>query len=253
MNFYIKKERLIAIIDYVWYHIDMKIFCISDLHLSLGVMDKPMDVFGDNWTGHWDKIKAYWQANITDDDIVLIAGDTSWGMNIPEALPDLAAIDELTGKKYIIRGNHDYWWSSYAKIKSLGLKSLVFIQNNAFREDGVVICGTRGWTVPEENSSDEDKKIYDREVIRLKLTLESAAKMRQEGDRLIVMMHYPPFNAKIDDSEFTSLIKEYGADEVVYGHLHGKNARLAPIIDKNGIKYYLTSCDFLGFTPLLLD
>lgn len=229
----------------------MDLYCISDLHLSLS-SDKPMDVFGDNWIGHFEKISAYFKENITDDDVVLIAGDTSWGMSVDEALPDLKAIDALPGRKYVIRGNHDYWWSSYAKISSLGLKTITFIQNNAFRYDGFVFCGTRGWTVPEDKTSDDDKKIFDREVIRLKLTLDAAKKISLDGDEIILMMHYPPFNSMIEDSAFTDIIGSYGVSKVIYGHLHGKNARFAPVVDKRGIKYYLTSCDFLNFTPLKL-
>ena len=229
----------------------MSIYCISDLHLSLST-DKPMDIFGNNWIGHFDKISAYFKENITDEDVVLIAGDTSWGMSIEDAMPDLKAIDELPGKKYIIRGNHDYWWSSYAKINSLGLKTITFIQNNAFRIDGKVICGTRGWTVPEGTSSDDDKRIFDREVIRLKLTVDCAKKLQKEGDEIILLMHFPPFNSAIEDSAFTEIIAEYNVGKVIYGHLHGNNARMAPVIDKKGIKYLLTSCDFLDFIPLKL-
>lgn len=227
----------------------MNIYAISDLHLS-SVTDKPMDIFGSNWIGHWDKVSDYWRRNITDNDIVLSAGDTSWGMNITEALPDLQKIDELPGKKFIIRGNHDYWWSSYSKIRGLNLKSIEFIQNNAFEIGDYVVCGTRGWTVPEKGEqSAQDKKIFDRETIRLGLTLKCAESIA-DGRKIILMMHYPPFNSALENSEFTEIIKNYPVEKVIYGHLHGNHGRYSASVDKGGIEYLLTSCDFLSFTPL---
>ncbi len=227
----------------------MKIFALSDFHLSAAV-NKPMDVFGVNWEGHWEKIRANWLETVTDEDVVLSAGDTSWGMNIREALPDLKAIDGLPGKKFIIRGNHDYWWSSYAKIKSLGLESINFIQNNALICGDYVFCGTRGWTVPEEGETDsEDKKIFDRELIRLKLTLDAAAKIA-DGKIIVLLTHYPPFDSTFTDSPFTELISKYPVSKVVYGHLHGNHGRFSASVDKNGTEYILTSCDFLSFKPL---
>ncbi len=227
----------------------MSIYAISDFHLSL-TTNKPMDIFGDNWAGHWDKICSSWRENITEEDIVLSAGDTSWGISVEEAYPDLKAIDELPGKKFVIRGNHDYWWSSYAKINALDLKSITFIQNNAFVTGDYVVCGTRGWTVPERTDTDShDNKIFERELIRLKLTLDSAVKVG-DGRKIILLIHYPPFNSEFADSKFTDLIAQYDVAKVVYGHLHGNRSRYVASIDKRGIEYLLTSCDFLSFNPL---
>mgnify|MGYP004596599643 FL=1 len=229
----------------------MRVFAISDLHLS-SATDKPMDIFGSNWIGHWDKIRSGWLEQITDDDVVLSAGDTSWGMNIPQALADLQEVDALPGTKFIIRGNHDYWWSSYAKINALGLGSIKFIQNNAIASGDYVFCGTRGWTVPEEGDTEsDDKKIFDRELIRLKLTLDAATAI-SDDKKIVLMTHYPPFNSRFDDSPFTDLIKNYRVDKVVYGHLHGNVSRANAVVNKNGIEYVLTSCDFLNFKPILL-
>ena len=230
----------------------MKIFAISDLHLS-NATDKPMDVFGAHWSGHFDKIKAYFADHITDEDVVLIAGDTSWGMSLAEATPDLVDVDALPGKKFIIRGNHDYWWSSYSKINALGLRTVTFIQNNAFRFGNCVFCGTRGWTIPDATTSEEDKKIFDRELIRLTLTLDEGKKLMQEGDKLYLMTHYPPFDAHFADSPFTEKIAEYPVDTVVYGHLHGNVSRSCATVCKDGVRYLLTSCDFLDFTPIRID
>lgn len=227
----------------------MKLYAISDLHLS-NATDKPMDVFGPHWSGHFDKIKRFFAENVSDEDVVFLAGDTSWGMTIPEALPDLQAVDALPGKKFVIRGNHDYWWQGYKKINELGLRTVTFIQNNAFRFDQYVVCGTRGWTIPDEDSSSEDKKIFDRECIRLRLTLTEAKKLQQENDKLILLLHYPPFNVKFEDSVFTEIIEEFSVDTVIYGHLHGIQSRSCAVVDKKGTPYYLTSCDFLNFTPI---
>ena len=128
----------------------MKIFAISDLHLSNSA-NKPMDVFGYGWVNHWQKIRENWVERVTEEDVVLIAGDISWGMNIQQAITDLQQIDELPGKKVIIRGNHDYWWSTYKKICQLNLESIIFIQNNAKKIGNYIFCGTRGWDVPESN------------------------------------------------------------------------------------------------------
>ncbi len=224
----------------------MKIFAISDLHLTT-TEDKPMDIFGMSWVGHWDKIKTDWLAKVTTDDIVLIAGDVSWAMNAQNALSDLTEIDKLPGKKIIIRGNHDYWWTSFKKLSAMPLNSIFFIQNNAIRIDNYVFCGTRGWMVPESDKQGaEDKKIFDREVIRLKLTLEEGKKLYKEGDKIIAMIHFPPFNSRFDNSSLTELFALYNVDKVIYGHLHGENGRYKAVVNKGSTDYYLTSCDFLN-------
>ncbi len=221
----------------------MKIFAISDLHLSVN-NQKPMDIFGPVWEGYLDKIFTQWNEMVTDEDIVLLAGDLSWAMKLEEVLPDLDLLAPLKGKKVIIRGNHDYWWKSISSLRGLLPVGFYAIQNDAIRFDGVVICGTRGWKGVEKNVAltPEDKKIFDREVIRLELTLQSAKKLMQEGDRLVCMMHYPPVGFAKEDSEFSVLLERYGVNSVVYGHLHGyKNVDRYFV--KNGIEYFLTSCD----------
>ncbi|MBQ7603145.1 MAG: metallophosphoesterase [Clostridia bacterium] len=222
----------------------MRVFAIGDLHLDSAV-DKPMDVFGPGWEDHFVRICNSWQAKVKDDDLVLIPGDISWGMRSCEAQPDLDLIAALPGKKIIIRGNHDYWWDSISRVRSMLKGEFFALQNDAIKINNVVICGTRGWTVPNSPAEfkDDDKRIYDREVIRMQLALEDMAKKRQDGDISIVMIHYPPFNVKIDSSDFTDLFEKYKVDIVVYGHLHGKNCRACKFVQKNGIKYYLTSCD----------
>lgn len=224
----------------------MKIYAISDLHLST-TTDKPMNVFGANWDNYVEKIIADWQKKVEDGDIVLIAGDISWAMDLEDAIVDLEPFKKLKGKKVFIRGNHDYWWKSISKIRAAMPEDFYFLQNDAVKFDNVVICGTRGWTV--EGSADftaEDKKLYLRETERLRLALSGAEKLRAEGDKLIVMIHYPPFNVKREPSLFTAQFDEHKADKVVYGHLHGKDCKTDLYLKFNDVEYYLTSCDQVG-------
>ncbi|MEG1613641.1 MAG: metallophosphoesterase [Clostridia bacterium] len=224
----------------------MKIFSISDLHLSFS-SDKPMDIFGDAWANYFEEITLDWQKKVADDDIVLIAGDISWAMSLENAIVDMLEVSKLKGKKVIIRGNHDYWWSSYAKVKAATKGLEIYpIQNNAIRFDGYVICGTRGWSIANEGANEDDKKIFNREIIRLEISLKEAVSKLQTGDKLIAMVHYPPFDVNFANTPFTDLMEKYGVNKVVYGHLHGANCRSALNISKNGIEYYLTSCDKLA-------
>ena len=201
----------------------MKVFAISDLHLSIN-NPKPMDIFGGNWDNYWDKIKKNWSEVVSPDDVVLISGDISWALKLEDAIPDLQEIASLAGKKIIIRGNHDYWWSSYRKVKNILPSSIFAIQNNAIKFDDFIICGTRLWTMPTANSSEHDKKIYERELIRLKMTLDEAKKLSEDNLPIILMLHYPPFNALWQDNEITALINQYeNVKHVIYGHLHGKD------------------------------
>jgi len=226
----------------------MKIFAISDLHLSYQT-DKPMDLFGGHWTGYEDKILADWNSKLDDDDIGVIAGDISWAMRMKETEKDFEYLKKLNGRKIIIRGNHDYWWSSIGKVREALGENIHALQNDAVRFDGIVFAGTRGWRVPERHhkQTDEDKKIFDREVLRLELALKDMMAKKQDGDKTVVVMHYPPFNAMRDDSQFTALIEKYKVNVCIYGHLHGKGGRKDLETTKNGIKYYLTSCDLLDF------
>ncbi len=231
----------------------MKVFAISDLHLSFAC-DKPMDIFGGNWENYQEKIKENWNNLVSDDDLVLIAGDISWAMKLDEAVPDLEWIDRLKGKKIIIKGNHEYWWKSVSAVREILPKSIMAIQNDAIKIGNLIFCGTRGWVVPEKNKQllSDDQKLYSRETERLKLTLKTAARLKEDGDKIIAMMHFPPRNSDKEDSEFTKLFEEYGVSKVVFGHLHGyTNCEL--VSEKNGIVYYFTSCDHIGNKPVLIE
>lgn len=224
----------------------MKVYAISDLHLS-GNNPKPMDIFGGSWANYMEEIEADWRANVTEDDTVLIAGDISWAMNLSDALPDLRRIGALPGHKVLIRGNHDYWWKAIGAVRSVLSPHTYAVQNDCLRLGDVLVCGSRGWATPENASgvSAEDKKIYEREVQRMTLSLAAMQKMRTPDDRVAVMIHYPPFNSRLESSPFTRLFETYGVQTVVYGHLHGNPGRLCLSAERNGICYRLTSCDLV--------
>lgn len=225
------------------------IYAISDLHLDY-TKDKDMNIFGENWQDYEEKIIEYWDV-ISDDDLVLIAGDISWAMKLEDAKIDLDRIDKLKGKKILLKGNHDYWWTSISKIKDLGFESLLFLQNNAFVTHGVKICGARGWIPRDYPEFDEhDEKIFLRELQRLELSLQS--KVDGDYDEIIVMMHYPPFYRTNQPNEFEEILKRYGVTKVIYGHIHGQHAFTMPEGLINGIEYFCTSADKIDFRPLLI-
>ncbi len=226
----------------------MNIFSISDLHLS-GVSDKPMDIFGAGWENHFEKIKTDWQKKVKDEDIVLICGDISWGTVLEEGLYDLRSLKELKGRKVFIRGNHDYWWDGITKLRDGAPdETFFFLQNDCIRLDDYVICGSRGWSCPGSSDyTERDEKLYLREVERFKLCFKEVEKVRRDGDKLIVMIHYPPFSMKSPETLFTKMFEENSADKVIFGHIHGENYFPRRTV-KNGIEYVLTSCDKVGFS-----
>lgn len=223
----------------------MKIFAISDLHLAIST-DKPMDIFGGAWENYIEQIKTDWKAKVSSDDIVLIAGDISWAMNLSDFEKDLEFFKDLPGKKVIIRGNHDYWWKSISSVRK-SLKYDVFaLQNDALKFEDYVVCGTRGWTIADKNSSDEDKKIYARELIRLEMALESAKNLALEDKKIILMIHYPPYLPNNFNTEIMDLINKYNVGWVVFGHVHYSSNGYElkkDIFDKT---FLLTSCDLIN-------
>lgn len=225
----------------------MALYAISDLHLDLNG-DKPMDIFGEKWLKHDEKIRDNWNKKITSEDTVLISGDISWSMKIEGGMNDLQWIHNLPGNKIMVKGNHDYWWVSITKLNNL-YEDMKFIQNSFFTYEDYAICGTRGWICPGgENFKAHDEKIYNRELMRLRLSLDGAVK---EGfKKFIVMIHYPPMNEKLTESGFVEIFKEYNVDKVIYGHLHGPSLAKALNGEKDGIEYILTSGDYLNFDPI---
>lgn len=231
----------------------MRIYAISDLHLSVN-NPKPMDIFGPTWEGYLDKIFADWKAKVSDDDIVLLAGDFSWAMKLEETKADFDMLKDLPGKKIIIRGNHDYWWKSISAVRNVLPLGFYAIQNDALKFGNYIICGTRLWNLPDVNKrlSAEDDKIYKRELIRLEMTLQNAQKMKTGDEKIICMVHYPPYTFKEEDNEVTLLMEKYGVYKVVYGHIHAM-CKQNLVLNKNGITYYLTSCDIVGNKLIDID
>ena len=225
----------------------MKLFAIGDLHLP-GGDEKPMNVFGAIWDDHFQRISADWQARVSPEDLVLIPGDISWAMQLSAAVPDLQAIAALPGRKVILKGNHDYWWSSITQVRAAIGDTMSALQNDALDVGEAVICGSRGWTIATKETplSPEDERITARELLRLEMSLEKAAKMA-EGRPLIVMMHFPPLYDQERDTPFTRLMEKYGVHTVVYGHLHGAGVRIGYCGEWNGVRYTLVSCDALSF------
>jgi uncharacterized protein len=233
----------------------MAIYAISDLHLALSI-DKPMDVFGQRWTNYMEKIKTNWHQQVTSDDVVLVPGDISWATYLEQAVEDFKYLDALPGKKIISKGNHDYWWTTLNKLEAFlkqnGFSSIQFMHNNSFRVGRIVLCGTRGWKCPgDDDFSQEDRKIFNRELQRLELSIRSV--QRDDQDELVVAMHYPPFNAKKEPSDFVEIMKRYRIKKCVYGHLHGEGFKNAVEGDVEGIDFRLVSADYLNFSPLILS
>lgn len=227
----------------------MALYAISDLHLAFST-DKPMDIFGEKWYKHDEKIKKNWMDKVKEEDLVLIAGDISWSMKAEESKSDLDFIDSLPGKKIISKGNHDYWWQGITKLNKM-YENTKFLQNNFYTYKDYAICGSRAWICPgTDRFTEKDKKIYERELIRLKLSLDSA---KNSGyTKFIVMIHYPPTNEKHEDSAFTELFKEYGVEKVIYGHLHGPSLGNVINGERDGVEYIMTSCDYINFDPKLI-
>lgn len=225
----------------------MALFAIADLHFSFSA-EKPMDIFGEHWKNHSQKIIDNWKANVTEEDTVLLPGDLSWGMRIEDAAADLDVIYQLPGRKILLGGNHDYWWKSSSKLEAR-YPGMRFLKNNADTYEGWAICGSRGWLCPNDvRFTEQDKKIYEREQVRLRLSLDAA--MRAGAEKIILMMHYPPMNDKKEDSAFTELFKEYPIRKVVYGHLHGAASHATGFEgERDGIEYTLVAADFIDFCP----
>lgn len=230
----------------------MSIFTIADLHLSY-TSNKPMDIFGEKWENHTEKLRENWQNTVKDGDTVIIAGDISWGMRTEDALADLSFVESLNGKKIIVKGNHDFWWQTMKKLyeykEDIGAKSIDFLFNNAYRVENYVVCGTRGW-FPEDNYSPEDEKIVNREAERLRTSILKAKELADpEGLELLTFLHYPPAYGSVKCERICEILHEYGIKKVWYGHLHGaKKDKL--VYQTAGADLTLVSADWLDFKPL---
>ena len=221
----------------------MAVWAISDLHLP--ARQKPMDIFGAHWQNHFERIREDWLAHVSGEDIVLLPGDLTWAMHLEEALEDIARIGELPGKKLLLRGNHDYWWSSIGRVRRALPEGCFALQNDSMLLDDVLFAGSRGWQIPGEPDGDsDDARIYRRERQRLEMSLKHARAISEDAP-LVAMMHYPP---RSETSEgFSDILKEFGVERVVYGHLHGAGLAGAIRGEVEGIIYHQVSCDGLDF------
>ena len=224
----------------------MHIYAIGDLHLSGEPPTKPMEIFGEHWLGHKETIKQHWLETVTADDTVIICGDISWAMSLEGAAQDLDWLAQLPGRKLLLRGNHDYWWTSLAKMQKRFGEHFEFLQNGCIMLGDIAVCGTRGWVLPSaENFTPEDEKIYKREAIRLELSLQAAVK--EEAATIINAFHYPPLFAPAEQTAFTDLLEKYSVQHCVYGHIHGENHVITFEGEREGINYKLVSCDTQDF------
>ena len=226
----------------------MSLYAIGDLHLCLGAY-KPMDVFGGRWEGYMEKLREGLSV-IAPGDTTVLLGDLSWALGIEQAEKDFAFLHEIPGRKIILKGNHDYWWTTATKFyhfcAARGWDDMFILNNNCYFYGETALCGTRGWLLPSaESFSDADRKIYNREGIRLELSLQQAHKI--QAQQIITAFHYPPLFARTEHTCFTNLMLRYGVQHCVYGHIHGENH--IPVFEglREGIKYKLVSCDTQGF------
>ena len=220
----------------------MAVFAIADLHLP--ARQKPMDVFGDHWRDHFQRIRQDWLNRVDDGDAVLLPGDLSWAMRLEDALEDLRCIGQLPGRKLLMRGNHDYWWSSIGRVRRALPGGMFALQNDSLRLDGRLYAGTRGWTLPGPEVPEDDLRIYRRERMRLELSL-AHARRADAAAPITVMMHFPPLTE--DEPGFSDILEAYGVEDCVYGHLHGPAIYGAVRGERRGVRYHQVSCDGLDF------
>lgn len=243
----------------------MAIWAIADLHLSFGITGKEMHVFGPEWLNHHEKIKAHWDANVTQDDLVLIPGDISWAMKLDEAAADLNWIAERPGTKLFIRGNHDYWCAAPTKVRNVLPPSVHLIWSDSFLWNDVAVCGTRLWDSPEyefgpyiemkkplkEPSSDKPQEdmehVFRREVMRLEAALNA---MDKNARLKIAMVHYPPISADLKPSTVSAMLEKAGVSHCTFGHLHNVRPGQSLFGTLNGVQYHFVACDWLGFKLL---
>jgi len=226
----------------------MDIYAIGDLHLAGLQSNKSMEKF--NWINHWENIKIDWKERVRPNDVVLLAGDISWSLNMSQIEQDLKEIDELPGVKIIVKGNHDLWWSTMAKMKKATPPSISYLYNNHYEFGNYAICGSRGWkNKNDKDFTEHDMGVYVNEKRRLITSLESAKLAGYEN--IIVLMHYPLFQNQetdVEDNEMYNIIKGYNVKHFIYGHLHGKESIYGGFVGGlNGTNHHLVSCDALKF------
>lgn len=229
----------------------MALYVIGDLHLSNSTTEKPMDVFGGAWIGYMDKLKQGMSV-ISSDDTLVLPGDLSWALDLSQAKDDFAWINEIPGRKIILKGNHDYWWSTASKFYKFceenNFRDMYVLNNNHYQYEGMAICGTRGWFFEEERGNAQDEKVFKRELLRLEASLKSAGDLPKT-----VFLHYPPKYKGYECTPILELLKQYDVRRCFYGHLHGASHGLAMEGLWDGIEFRLVSADRLNFVPLLVN
>lgn len=228
----------------------MSIFVIADLHLSFRV-HKPMDIFGDNWTGHEEKIRKDWIEKVKEKDLVVLPGDFSWETYLEDTKLDFDYLNSLPGKKLMLKGNHDYWWTTVTNMRKFlnenDFENIDFLYNNSYEFENKILCGTRGWSIADEET---DEKLINRELIRLELSLQDGVNKFGNNKEIIVFMHYPPLTKNYMKTEYTELMKKYNIKRCYYGHLHANSIQDAIEGNAEGIEYKLVSSDGLDFKLL---
>lgn len=231
----------------------MAIYVIADLHLALKDQNKNMSVFGGNWVGYENKIKENWLKTVKEEDLVILPGDFSWAMNLEDTIQDFSFINNLPGKKLLLKGNHDYWWSTATKInnflKENNLNSISILYNNSYLHNDHIIVGTRGWNINSDEQ--QDRKIINRELMRLENSIKHGIENFGKDKKIICCMHFPPITKvqiiKNESTKFLKLLNQYNVSECYYGHLHSTAHREAIEDNINGIKLKLISSDYLNF------
>jgi predicted phosphohydrolase len=225
----------------------MALYALGDLHLSLG-SNKPMDVFGGRWEGYMDKLRDGLSV-LTEEDTIVLLGDLSWALDLESAAADFAFINELPGRKLILKGNHDYWWNTASKFEKFcsahGFQNLFLLHNNCHWYGETAICGTRGWFFEEEQEGTHDEKVFRRELGRLETSLKQAGEKEK-----LCFLHYPPRYRGYVCQEILDMLHAYGVRDCYYGHLHGDSHKLALQGESAGIGYWLTAADYLNFRPM---
>ncbi len=235
----------------------MSIYAIADLHLSFDPeVDKPMDIYGPRWYDHAERLRKNWCGMISESDTVILPGDISWGLRLESAKYDLDWVAALPGRKIITKGNHDLWWSGITKLNKM-YESVTFLQNDCCAAEGLYICGTRGWLTPDNDDFGEgDEKIYKREMLRLRASLDKAVKMAADAGEdpdILGVLHYPPVSKQNAFSGFQQIFEDYGVKRVIYGHVHGEDGfRNAVEGVHHGVEYSLVSLDRLNCMPLCI-
>lgn len=234
----------------------MAIYVIADLHLSFS-QNKPMDIFGNNWENHAEKIRNNWIKKVKQDDYVILPGDFSWATYIEDTKLDFSYLDSLPGRKILLKGNHDYWWTTLASmrkfVKENEFENIDFLYNNSYLVEDKIIVGTRGWNILD---SEDDKKMIKRETARLELSIKDGIQKYGSEREIIAFLHYPPITQnnlnKLENREFINMLKKYNIKRCYYGHLHGQSHKDAVTGIIDGIEYKLISADYLNFDLQLI-